>query len=43
MAARNKLTPGDLLSLEQYARERPAFRTRVLQHKVERPPKVARN
>ena len=36
MAATNKLTPGDLLTLEQYARERPAFRTRVLQHKVER-------
>ena len=36
MAATNKLTPADLLTLEQYARERPAFRTRVLQHKVER-------
>jgi hypothetical protein len=29
----NKLDAGDLMSLEQYARERPAFRTRVLQHK----------
>jgi hypothetical protein len=29
----NKLAAGDLMSLEQYARERPAFRTRVLQHK----------
>jgi hypothetical protein len=29
----NKLTVSDLLSLERYARERPAFRTRVLDHK----------
>jgi len=29
----NKLAAGDLMSLEQYARERPAFRARVLQHK----------
>jgi len=29
----NKLAPGDLMSLEQYARERPAFRARVLRHK----------
>jgi hypothetical protein len=29
----NKLTPGDLMSLEQYARERGAFRARVLRHK----------
>jgi Protein of unknown function (DUF3501) len=29
----NKLAPRDLLSLEQYARERPAFRARVLAHK----------
>jgi uncharacterized protein DUF3501 len=36
MAAGNKLSPGDLMSLEQYARERPAFRARVLQHKAER-------
>jgi len=28
-----KLAVTDLMSLEQYARERPAFRTRVLQHK----------
>ena len=28
-----KLAPSDLLSLEQYARERPAFRARVLEHK----------
>jgi hypothetical protein len=28
-----RLTPGDLMTLEQYARERPAFRARVLEHK----------
>jgi Protein of unknown function (DUF3501) len=28
-----KLSTSDLLSLEQYARERPAMRTRVLEHK----------
>jgi hypothetical protein len=32
----NKLSAADLLSLEQYARERPAFRARVRQHKTER-------
>ena len=32
----NKLAPGDLMTLEQYARERPAFRARVLEHKGER-------
>jgi hypothetical protein len=32
----NKLSTTDLMSLEQYARERPAFRARVLQHKAER-------
>jgi uncharacterized protein DUF3501 len=32
----NKLSAADLMPLEQYARERPAFRTRVLQHKAER-------
>jgi hypothetical protein len=32
----NKLTAADLMSLEQYARERPAFRVRVMQHKGER-------
>jgi Protein of unknown function (DUF3501) len=31
-----KLAPRDLMSLEQYARERPAFRARVLAHKGER-------
>jgi hypothetical protein len=31
-----KLAVTDLLSLEQYARERPAFRARVLRHKVQR-------
>jgi len=36
MAGSNKLTPADLMSLERYARERPAFRTRLLQHKAER-------
>jgi hypothetical protein len=32
----DKLTPADLMSLEQYARERPAFRSRVLEHKRNR-------
>lgn len=32
----DKLTPTDLMSLEQYARERPAFRARVLEHKRHR-------
>jgi len=32
----NKLLAADLMSLEQYARERPVFRARVLQHKAER-------
>jgi hypothetical protein len=32
----DKLSTTDLMSLEQYARERPAFRARVLQHKTER-------
>jgi hypothetical protein len=32
----NKLAAGDLMSLEQYARERAAFRERVLRHKGER-------
>ena len=32
----NKLSATDLMPLEQYARERPAFRARVLQHKAER-------
>lgn len=31
-----KLAPTDLMSPEQYARERPAFRARVLRHKGER-------
>ena len=31
-----KLTVADLMSLEQYARERPAFRARVLEHKRHR-------
>jgi len=35
----NKLTPTDLLTLEAYARERAAFRSRVLEHK--RPRTVA--
>jgi Protein of unknown function (DUF3501) len=29
----NLLSPADLLSLEQYARERPSFRARVMAHK----------
>jgi Protein of unknown function (DUF3501) len=32
----DKLSAADLMSLEQYARERAAFRARVLQHKAER-------
>ena len=32
----SKLSAADLMPLEQYARERPAFRARVLQHKTER-------
>jgi hypothetical protein len=32
----DKLNATDLMSLEQYARERPAFRTRVLEHKRHR-------
>jgi hypothetical protein len=32
----NKLTVEDLMGLERYARERPAFRTRVLEHKRDR-------
>lgn len=31
--ARGRLTAGDLMPLERYARERPAFRTHVLEHK----------
>jgi hypothetical protein len=32
----NKISVEDLLSLERYARERPAFRTRVMEHKRDR-------
>ena len=32
----NKLSVSDLYSLERYARERPAFRARVLEHKRDR-------
>ncbi len=32
----NKLSASDLMSLEQYARERPAFREKVLRHKADR-------
>src|SRR5512146_3487011 len=32
----DKLTAEDLMSLERYARERPAFRARVLEHKRDR-------
>ena len=32
----SKLSAGDLMLLEQYARERPAFRDKVLRHKAER-------
>jgi len=33
MTGANQLTPADLMTLEQYARERDAFRVRVLAHK----------
>ena len=39
----NKLSANDLLSLERYARERPAFRTRVLEHKRNRQVAVGPN
>lgn len=32
----DRLAPGDLLSLEQYARQRPDFRARVMAHKSRR-------
>ena len=32
----DKLTPAELMSLEHYARERPAFRAQVLEHKRHR-------
>ncbi len=38
-----KLTRADLLSLEQYARERPAFRSRVIGHKKLRQLQVGPN
>lgn len=36
MQARHKLTPADLMSLEEYHSERPAFRAKVLEHKQSR-------
>jgi len=39
----NKLSPADLYPLERYARERPAFRTRVLEHKRDRQVAVGPN
>jgi hypothetical protein len=39
----NKLTINDLFSLERYARERPAFRMRVLEHKRDRQVRVGPN
>ena len=39
----NKLSAGELLSLERYARERPAFRSRVLEHKRDRQVPVGPN
>ena len=39
----DKLTPADLMSLEHYARERPAFRARVLEHKRHRKLAVGAN
>jgi hypothetical protein len=38
-----KLTPDDLLSLERYSRERPAFRARVIAHKSNRQVSVGPN
>jgi Protein of unknown function (DUF3501) len=38
-----KLSVNDLFSLERYARERPAFRTRVLEHKRDRQLRVGPN
>src|SRR5215469_13113587 len=39
----SKLSASDLMSLEQYARERPAFRARVLEHKRDRQVAVGPN
>jgi Protein of unknown function (DUF3501) len=39
----NKLSPDELMSLERYARERPAFRTRVMEHKRDRQVAVGPN
>lgn len=38
-----KLTNADLMPLEQYARERPAFRARVIEHKKQRQLQVGPN
>jgi hypothetical protein len=38
-----KLTTSDLMSLEQYARERTAFRTRIIEHKRRRQLQVGPN
>jgi Protein of unknown function (DUF3501) len=38
-----KLVPSDLMGLEQYARERPAFRARILGHKKNRHLQVGPN
>jgi hypothetical protein len=38
-----KLATTDLMSLEQYARQRPAFRARVLEHKKNRAVPVGPN
>ncbi len=39
----NKLTPADLMSLERYARERPALRNTVIAHKRDRQIAVGAN
>jgi hypothetical protein len=39
----NKLTARELLSLEQYSRDRPAFRARVIEHKKQRQVAVGPN
>jgi uncharacterized protein DUF3501 len=43
MTDMNKLSVNDLLSLERYARERPAFRNRILEHKQNRKVHVGPN
>jgi hypothetical protein len=39
----SQLTPDDLMSLEEYARQRPEFRARVLEHKQHRKVQIGPN